>query len=91
MPWSDEMAVGAHTMTITQFTPIIVVVLAALAATPQLPRVASPAEAASQRGRLEAAVADCERMWDRGTHMTKKEWSRTCRRVQNRIQQFEQR
>jgi hypothetical protein len=40
---------------------------------------------------FKAAMADCERMWDRGTHMTKKEWSRTCRRVQNRIQQFEQR
>jgi hypothetical protein len=59
------------------------------AAAPQLPRVVSPAEAASQRSRLEAAIADCERMWDRGTHMTKKEWSHTCRRVQNRIRQFE--
>jgi hypothetical protein len=51
----------------------------------------SSAEAASKRSSPEAAIADCERMWDRGTHMTKKEWSRTCRRVQNRIQQFEQR
>ena len=52
--------------------------------------VAPPsAEAASKRGALEAAVMDCERMWDRGTHMTKKEWSQTCRRVQNRIQQLE--
>ena len=49
----------------------------------------SSAEAASKRSALEAAVADCERMWDRGTHMTKKEWSQTCRRVQDRIQQLE--
>jgi len=49
----------------------------------------SSAEAASKRSAIEAAVADCERMWDRGTHMTKKEWSQTCRRVQNRIQQLE--
>jgi hypothetical protein len=91
-------------MTITQLTPMRAIILAVVvawfsastafaevAAAPQLPRVTSPAEAASQRSRLEAGIADCERMWDRGTHMTKKEWSRTCRRVQNRIQQFEQR
>ena len=34
------------------------------------------------------AVADCEQMWDRATHMTRQEWSRTCRRVQNRLQEF---
>jgi hypothetical protein len=49
----------------------------------------SAAELASKRAALETAVADCESMWDRGTHMTKKEWSRTCRRVQDRIQQLE--
>ena len=37
----------------------------------------------------ETAVADCEQMWDRGTHMSKQEWSQTCRRVQNRLQQLE--
>ena len=37
----------------------------------------------------ETAVADCELMWDRGTHMSKREWSQTCRRVQNRLQQLE--
>ena len=56
----------------------------------QAVRVApSAAEVASKRAALETAVADCESMWDRGTHMTKKEWSRTCRRVQDRIQQLE--
>jgi hypothetical protein len=49
----------------------------------------SAAEVASKRAALETAVADCESMWDRGTHMTKKAWSRTCRRVQDRIQQLE--
>jgi hypothetical protein len=39
----------------------------------------------------ETAVTDCERMWDRGTHMTKQSWSQTCRRVQNRLQQLEPR
>jgi hypothetical protein len=37
----------------------------------------------------ERAIADCERIWDRGTHMTKQEWSRTCRRVQARLQRLD--
>ena len=37
----------------------------------------------------ETAIADCVRMWDRGTHMSKRDWSQTCRRVQNRLQQLE--
>ena len=56
---------------------------------PPRPAGVAPAATASKASALEAAVADCERMWDRGTHMTKKEWSLTCRRVQNRIQQLE--
>jgi hypothetical protein len=27
------------------------------------------------------------RLWDKATHMTKQEWSRTCRRVQSRLDQ----
>jgi hypothetical protein len=33
----------------------------------------SSTESVSKRSALEAAVADCERMWARGTHMTRKE------------------
>ena len=29
--------------------------------------------------------ADCMRLWEPATHMTKEEWSRTCRRVQSRL------
>ena len=36
-----------------------------------------------------AAIANCEGMWDRDTHMTRTEWSRTCRRVQARLKQME--
>ena len=65
----------------------------ALAEMPAPPRpagaVPSSAGLASKQVALETAIADCESMWDRGTHMTKKEWSRTCRRVQDRIQQLE--
>ncbi len=49
----------------------------------------SLAEGASKRDSHAAAVADCVGMWDRGTHMTKKEWSLTCRRVQNRLERLE--
>jgi hypothetical protein len=46
--------------------------------------------ASVEAGKLKAyAVADCEAMWDRATHMTRKEWSRTCRRVQLRLQKLE--
>lgn len=45
-------------------------------------------EAGKQKAHA-AAVADCEALWDRATHMTRKEWSRTCRRVQLRLQQLE--
>jgi hypothetical protein len=36
-----------------------------------------------------ARVADCMRMWDFGTHMTKQEWSRTCTRVQDRLENLD--
>jgi hypothetical protein len=41
----------------------------------------------TKQGAHETAVA--EQMWDRGTHMSKREWSQTCRRVQNRLRQLE--
>jgi hypothetical protein len=66
------------------------IAFAEVVAPPPPANVAPPStEAAAKRSITEAAVADCERMWDRGTHMTKKEWSQTCRRVQDRIQQLE--
>src|SRR4029077_4696028 len=30
--------------------------------------------------------ADCVKLWDNQTHMSKGEWSRTCRRIENRLQ-----
>jgi hypothetical protein len=49
---------------------------------------ATSVEVAEQKAHA-AAIADCEAMWDRGTHMTRNDWSRTCRRVQNRLQQLD--
>lgn len=63
---------------------------AALAQT--APPVVSSAKPPVEPGRVQAyaaAIASCEGMWDRGAHMTRKEWSRTCRRVQDRLQQME--
>jgi hypothetical protein len=51
---------------------------------------AKTGERASKKGAHDNAIASCERLWDAGTHMTKTEWSRTCRRVQDRIRQYEQ-
>jgi hypothetical protein len=58
--------------------------------TPLAPGASTHAREAvsARKSEFEAAVADCEGMWDRGTHMTKQEWSRTCRRVQDRLQQL---
>ena len=30
-------------------------------------------------------LTDCENRWEAATHMTKKQWSRTCRRVLDRL------
>ena len=32
------------------------------------------------------AVADCMQMWDSGTHMSKQEWLRTCKRIETRLE-----
>jgi hypothetical protein len=60
----------------------------ALAQAPPLrPRVETPPPTAAERQKADAAaVLDCEQMWDQGTHMTRQDWSRTCRRVQGRLQ-----
>ena len=35
------------------------------------------------------SLADCERHWDAGTHMTRQVWAQTCRRVQERFRQLD--
>ena len=60
--------------------------------TPTVPSVATgmsplrpPRHPQSRQNSYDSAVADCVKMWDSTTHMTKQEWSRTCRRVQMRL------
>jgi predicted nicotinamide N-methyase len=78
---------------------VVTFLIFALGAGAALPQIASAAQGASQvtatasveaaQKAHAAAIANCETMWDRATHMTRKEWSRTCRRVQTRLQQLE--
>ncbi len=62
------------------------------AATPS-PGAAKPAakspEAAAGKTAVNDEYADCMRLWDKATHMTKQEWSATCRRVQSRLDQVQ--
>ena len=37
----------------------------------------------------DSAVVDCVQMWDSGTHMTKQQWSRACKRVQTRLDRLD--
>lgn len=70
---------------------------AAVAQSPRAPAAASPVPPLSPLpltrttdatpDTLEERVADCIRLWDAGTHMTKREWAVVCRRVQLRLQE----
>jgi hypothetical protein len=73
--------------------------VAALAQTGVLPSAAPSSGAAKSTAKSPGVAAgknavndeyaDCMQLWDKGTHMTKQEWSRTCRRVQNRLNQVQ--
>jgi len=62
---------------------------------PNLPATASGSSNASgQSARtgknpINERYADCAKLWDAGTHMTKREWLRTCRRIENRLQNLQ--
>lgn len=45
-----------------------------------------PAPKATLKRENEQGITNCVQMWDRGTHMTKQQWLRTCQRVQDRLQ-----
>lgn len=69
------------------------VALAQVAPTPiTKPRIGilSPDEAlTAKKAEEDRALADCERHWDPGTHMTRQLWAQTCRRVQERFRQLD--
>jgi hypothetical protein len=45
------------------------------------PKLGAPETPAQIRAHGTAWIADCMKDWEPSTHMTKKEWEQTCRRV----------
>lgn len=45
----------------------------------------SPGRSQSRQNEYDSAIFACMQMWDSGTHMTKQQWARTCKRVQTRL------
>jgi hypothetical protein len=45
----------------------------------------SPTTSRTGKNPTNVAISDCMKLWDAGTHMSKADWERTCRRVQNRL------
>jgi hypothetical protein len=48
--------------------------------------VTGPTATRTGRNPVDYSIADCMRMWEAATHMTKQEWSSACHRVQNRLE-----
>jgi hypothetical protein len=40
----------------------------------------------TSKSALEDSKAECIKLWDAGTHMTKQEWVSTCARIQTRLE-----
>ena len=52
---------------------------------PAKPGASAAAKAAGTKNAVADAKAECMRLWDAGTHMSKQEWSSTCDRIQTRL------
>ena len=53
-------------------------------ASPAGPSPAGPSRAGQSTAKDN--IAECMRLWDAQTHMTKQQWSATCKRVQSRLE-----
>jgi cytochrome c5 len=49
------------------------------------PAVAGKA-ARTGKSAVDDSIAECMGLWDAGTHMSKQEWSSTCKRIQTRLE-----
>jgi hypothetical protein len=47
---------------------------------------ASDTATRTSKSAVEDSKAECIKMWDAGTHMTKQEWANTCARIQTRLE-----
>ena len=68
-------------------------VLAQAGAPPPAAPIPPPAKAAAPgddktaaKARAKESIAECVRMWDAATHMTKQQWAQTCERIQIRLE-----
>ena len=54
---------------------------------PAPPKAAAPGDdKTAAKARAKENIAECMRMWDAATHMTKQQWAQTCERVQIRLE-----
>jgi hypothetical protein len=55
------------------------------------PGGANSSEQSARTGKnpINERYADCVKLWDRDTHMSRADWSRTCRRIENRLQNLQ--
>jgi hypothetical protein len=68
---------------------LVILILVSLSgtATAQGTRSSAPKQVGTpDRASSTDALSSCIAMWDRGTHMSRQEWRRACRRVADRIQ-----
>jgi hypothetical protein len=57
---------------------------AAAPTSPKSPATAPPTPTA--KARAKENIAECVRLWDAATHMTKQQWLSTCERIQTRLE-----
>lgn len=53
--------------------------------TPSPDKTAKSRETPAGKSAVNDSLASCLAMWERGTHMSKQEWARACRRVDDRL------
>jgi hypothetical protein len=46
----------------------------------------APVDKTAAKARAKENIAECMRLWDAATHMSKQQWARTCERIQTRLE-----
>jgi hypothetical protein len=80
------ISAGAALAQTGSITPAPPATPAPSAAAPAKSAPAAPAKAVrTGKSAVADAKAECMKMWDSGTHMSRQEWSSTCDRIQTRL------
>ena len=54
---------------------------------PAAPKAAAPGDDKKMaKARAKENIAECMRLWDAATHMSKQQWAQTCERIQTRLE-----